>query len=226
MKKFMSKLPVMIIMWIVTITVLVVMIVMASRPVSTGWAYKSEERDIMGLGEDQEITIIFEDEREIEAKVELEGLCFEMSMWYLRDGDEYVGIGISKMPPLILDVTGEDVMTARDFEEKVQYYKDDRQLWRELWKQSENISAFKCEFNGEELICYGAIVFTVVFSILSAIGLAGAIVSTVLFVKSRKKEVVATVNNQSQPSSPVQENQPQPETTKVEGQIEIEEIQE
>ncbi len=225
MKNFLKKLPVMISMWVITITLLTIMIVMAARPVSTGWAYKSEDRDILGLGEDQEITIIFEDERELEAKVELEGLYFEMGMWYLRDGDEYVGIGISKMPPLIQDVTGEDIMTAKNFEDMVDYYKEDRQLWRELWKESERISAFKCEFNGEELICYGAIAFTVIFSVLSAIGLSISIISTVLFIKSRKKEVVVTVN-QTQPSLPVQEGQPQPETTKVEGQIEIEEIQE
>ena len=226
MKKFMGKLPVMIIMWVVTITLLTVMIVMAARPVSYDWAYKCDEQDIMGFGEDQEIAITFEEENELEMFIEMEGLSFEMNMWYLREGNKYGVVGVSSMPPLVQDAMGESTMSSIEFYNYVKECKADRQLWREMWATADSINAFKCEMNGVEFVCNGAIAFTVVFSVLSAIGLTCSIISTVLFIKSRKKEVIGANTTNVQSNLPVENNQPQVETAKVEGQIEIDEIQE
>ena len=191
MKKFLSKLPVMIAMWIVTVAILTVMIIMAVRPVSYGWEYKCDEQDVMGFGENQEITITFEDERTYDMFVEMEGLTFEMDMWYLRNDDEYVTIGIAEMPPLVQDYMGETTISSIEYVEKVEYLKSDREFWREIWLKADRISAFKCEMNGVEFVCNGAIAFVVVFSILFATGLGFSTISTIFFVKGRKKIVIA-----------------------------------
>ncbi len=220
MKKFFGKLPVMISLWVVTAALLVITIVMAVRPVSMGWAYKSKERDIMGLGEKQEITIVFDDDNEYKMKLDLEGLYFEMDMWYLIDGNEYVTLGVSSMPPLVESAMGGDLISAKEFNDKVTEMKHNSDLRRTIWAESENINAFKCKFNGEEFICAGAIAFTVIFSTLTVIALVASIMSTVLFVNKKNSKVVESLNvTQSQP---VEEKV---QTDKVEGQLEIQDIE-
>ena len=232
MKKFLNKLPVMIVLWSVTLISLISMIVVASRPVSTGWTYKSEEQDVLGFGEEQEISITFKNEEEFDMFIELEGMTFEMSMWYLRNGDKYLPIGISEMPSLVQGYMGEEIMSSIKYSARVKELKADRELWRETWAEADKISAFKCEFAGVEFVCYGAIAFTVVSSIIFVAGLALAIVSTVIYSQAKMKTARVQNVNSTQSTQPHVnenvENQQQPEQaeqSKVEGQIEFEELE-
>ena len=214
MKKFLSKLPVMIALWCVTAVLLTVMIVMAARPVSYGWAYKGDDKDVLGLGEEQEIALVFDDEDELEMFIELEGLSFEMEIWYLREGKKYGIVAPSSMPPLVQDYMGDELMTEREFEEYVRECKSDRQIWRDMWASADDINAFKCEMYGEEFVCTGAIVFTVIFGVLVVAGLTFSTFSTAAFVKGKKSKKSDTPNDIATSLS-----------NKVEGQIEIEELQ-
>lgn len=226
MKKFFSKLPVMICSWCLTVVALISMIVVASRPVSYDWTYKCDEQDVLGLGEEQEMSITFDDD-ELEMFIEVEGMTFEMEMWYLRNGDKYAVRGFSSMPPLIQKEMGMETMSSIEFSAEVKELKADKERWREVWASADNISAFKCEFRGVEFVCHTAIVTMVISSILFVAGLALAIVSTVLFVQEKKKPATAKVSNQTQTNisqSNIGNTQPV-EQTKVEGQIEIEEIE-
>ena len=222
MKKFFGKMTVMIALWVVTLISLISMIVVSCRPVSTGWAYKCEDQDVLGIGEEQEIAITFEDEDEFEMFIELEGMTFEMSMWYLRNGDKYAPIGISEMPPLVQDYMGGEIMSSVEFSARVKELKSDRELWRETWANADSISAFKCEFAGVEFVCHTAIATMAISSILFVAGLALAIVSTVVFSQEKIKSAKVQNVNETQTTQPqVNENVENEQQSDSEGQTRL-----
>ena len=214
MKKYLKKLPFMIALWIVAVTLLTITIVFAVRPVSYGWAYRSgDDRDIFNVGDEQEVTITFDEEDQLEMHFELDQMTFEVDVWYLRNGNKYATIEPSEMPEIIRDYASKDIMTEREFEEFLRDYRTDPVLRAQVWVEGNEVNAFKCEYNGEEFICVGAIVFTVTFGLLSLISIVLSGLSTIWFVqnnnqkrKDLNKEEVLTPNY------------------KIEGQIEMDQI--
>ena len=210
MKKLLKKLPVMISLWSATAIFLIAMIVVIARPVSYGWAYKSEDKDIFGLGEDQNIVLVYDDEDEVEIYIDMDGLSFEMEFWYLRNDNKVQILYPSSMPSLIEDYMDAELMTEEEFEDLVRTLKSDRQTWREMWSSADKINAFKCEFNGEKFVCTTAIVFAVISGILVAAGITLSVLSTLAYVKDKKSK-----NNNADPESkpaeatPVEEKEDQ-----------------
>ena len=188
MKKFLGKKGVMIALWAVTAILAALMIGMAVRPVSYGWAYTgSASAEMIGLTEDMDMELVF-DEKEIEIHAELDSISMDMGMWYLRDGREFVGYSFSYVPPIVAGELGNAVVTEDVFDQAVRDLKADKQMYKNVFANASTINAFKCDLNGEEFICTTAIVFTVVCGVFVAATLTLSVLSTKAFVKGKKEE--------------------------------------
>lgn len=188
MKKFLSKKTVMITFWCVTAVLAVLMIFMAARPVSYGWAYKgTASAEMLNLTEDADMELKFS-QKEIDMHIELDSISIDMGMWYLRDGYEYVGYTFSYVPSSISSQFEDYIATESEFDKAVKELKADKQAYKNVFAKADKINAFKCEVGDEELVCTGAIIFTVVCSVLVAATLTFSILSTKAFIKAGKEQ--------------------------------------
>ena len=185
MKKFLSKLPVMISFWCITVILLIITIVFAARPVSYGWKYKGQG-DVLDLGQNTKLEAKFKNSKEIDLHVEMDAMTMDMGMWYVRNGKKISVVAISYVPSMVASQF--DTMTETEFEQEVKDAKADRQRWREIWAEADSVNAFTAKVQGEKFVCSGAIAFVTVTSILSAAVLTFATLSTIMFIKSKKQK--------------------------------------
>lgn len=197
MKKFLSKLPVMIVFVVLAVAVLGLYIGMLARPVSYGMTYAysktiSEEDATLDTPAGTKVSVEFEivsDERAYMTAGTYSGIDMEenkISIWIIRNGDKIAFIG--------------EGMTEEEYRQGVDALKANEAEWNAFWENADgsnpiitNVSAFKMTMpsdTGEEpvsMTCTGAIVFAVIMGVVEVALIAFAVLSVVFFVLKKKK---------------------------------------
>lgn len=197
MKKFLSKLPVMIVFVVLAVAVLGLYIGMLARPVSYGMTYAysetiSEEDATLDTPAGTTVSVEFEivsDERAYMTAGTYSGIdTYEIktSVWIIRNGDKIAFI-----------VEG---MTEEEYRQGVDALKANEEEWNAFWENGDNsamiatdVNAFKMTMPaepGEEpvsMTCTGAIVFAVIMGVVEVALIAFAVLSVVFFVLKKKK---------------------------------------
>lgn len=196
MKKFLSKLPVMIVFVVLAVAVLGLYIGMLARPVSYGMTYAysktiSEEDATLDTPAGTTVSVEFEivsDERAYMTAGTYSGIDMEenkISIWIIRNGDKIAFIG--------------EGMTEEEYRQGVDALKANEAEWNAFWENADgsnpiitNVSAFKMTMpsdTGEEpmsMTCDGAIVFAVIMGVVEVALIAFAVLSVVFFVLKKK----------------------------------------
>ena len=192
MKKFLSKLPVMVTFVVVAVLLLALNIGMLARPVSYGMAYKGKTTQ-EGMTLDGKFTFKNNKVVKVNAKVDMGGAKVDMDMevYYVRKGNEVVILPFFKsVPDLLKDELPENmVLTEKEFDEQLKALKADEATWDELWKSEEvmKVNAFSVGSGEEKLTCTGAVVYAVIMSVVDVALLAFATLSVVFFVLDKKQ---------------------------------------
>ena len=197
MKKFLSKLPVMIVLLVLAVAVLGLYIGMLARPVSYGMTYAysetiSEEDATLDTPAGTTVSVEFEivsDERAYMTMGTYSGIEMQeikTGVWIIRNGDKIAFI-----------VEG---MTEEEYRQGVDALKANEEEWNAFWENADgsnpiitNVSAFKMTMPadpGEEpmsMTCDGAIVFAVIMGVVEVALIAFAVISTIFFVKAKKQ---------------------------------------
>ena len=197
MKKFLSKMPVMIVFLSLAVVGLVFYIVMLARPVSYGMTYTwnhvvtEEETSTFGVEAGTEISYSLKilNDRKMEQSIIQEDNGEPIEVWIIRNGNKFIMIpgGVS---------------SEEEYDAMVEALKANKKEWDALWSgEGEgmplfNVNAFsiKVDFNGVDInmTCTGAIVFASVFGVIEVALITFAILSTIFFVKSNKNKIVQT----------------------------------
>ena len=196
MKKFLSKLPVMIVLLVLAVAILGLYIGMLARPVSYGMTYAytetiSEEDATLETPAGTTVSVEFEivsDERAYMTAVTYSGIDMEgmkTSLWIIRNGDKIA---------IIMNT-----MTEEEYRQSVDALKANEEEWNAFWENGDNssvivrdVNAFKMTMPvdpGEEpmsMTCDGAIVFAVIMGVVEVALIAFAVISTIFFVKAKK----------------------------------------
>ena len=196
MKKFLSKLPVMIVLLVLAVAVLGLYIGMLARPVSYGMTYVysktiSEEDATLDKPAGTTVSVKFEivsDERAYMTMGTCSGIDMQeikTSVWIIRNGDKIALIT--------------STMTEEEYRQGVDDLKANEAEWNAFWENADgsnpiitNVSAFKMTMPsdaGEEpvsMTCTGAIVFTVIMGVVEVALIAFAVLSVVFFVLKKK----------------------------------------
>ena len=198
MKKFLSKMPVMIVFLSLAVVGLVFYIVMLARPVSYGMTYSwshivtEEESEILGqeAGSEMNMTIKIKNDRKMEQTMISENGGEPIEVWIIRNGNQFIMIPVT--------------MTEEEYETQVEALKADKDEWNALWAgEGEgmpvfNVNAFsiKVDLNGVDIdmTCTGAVVFASVFGAIEVALITFAILSTIFFVKSNKNTTGQTIS--------------------------------
>ena len=197
MKKFLSKLPVMIVLLVLAVAILGLYIGMLARPVSYGMTYAysetiSEEDATLDTPAGTTVSVEFEivsDERAYMTMGTYSGIdTYEIktSVWIIRNGDKIAFI-----------VEG---MTEEEYRQGVDALKANEEEWNAFWENGDNsamiatdVNAFKMTMpadQGEEpvsMTCTGAVVFAVIMGVVEVALIAFAVLSVVFFVLKKKK---------------------------------------
>lgn len=197
MKKFLSKLPVMIVLLVLAVAILGLYIGMLARPVSYGMTYAysetiSEEDATLDTPAGTTVSVEFEivsDERAYMTAVTYSGIDMEgikTSLWIIRNGDKIA---------IIMNT-----MTEEEYRQSVDALKANEEEWNAFWENGDNssvivrdVNAFKMTMPvdpGEEpvsMTCDGAIVFAVIMGVVEVALIAFAVISTIFFVKAKKQ---------------------------------------
>lgn len=197
MKKFLSKLPVMIVLLVLAVAILGLYIGMLARPVSYGMTYAytetiSEEDATLETPAGTTVSVEFEivsDERAYMTAVTYSGIDMEgmkTSLWIIRNGDKIA---------IIMNT-----MTEEEYRQSVDALKANEEEWNAFWENGDNssvivrdVNAFKMTMPvdpGEEpmsMTCDGAIVFAVIMGVVEVALIAFAVISTIFFVKAKKQ---------------------------------------
>ena len=197
MKKFLSKLPVMIVLLVLAVAVLGLYIGMLARPVSYGMTYAysktiSEEDATLDKPAGTTVSVEFEivsDERAYMTMGTYSGIdTYEVktSVWIIRNGDKIALIT--------------STMTEEEYRQGVDDLKANEAEWNAFWENADgsnpiitNVSAFKMTMPsdaGEEpvsMTCTGAVVFAVIMGVVEIALIAFAVLSVVFFVLKKKK---------------------------------------
>ena len=197
MKKFLSKMPVMIVFLSLAVVGLVFYIVMLARPVSYGMTYTwnhvvtEEETSTFGVEAGTEISYSLKilNDRKMEQSIIQENDGEPIEVWIIRNGNKFIMIP-------------EGVSSEEEYDEMLEALKAEKNKWDALWSgEGEgmpvfNVNAFsiKVDFNGVDInmTCTGAIVFASVFGVIEVALITFAILSTIFFVKSNKNKIVQT----------------------------------
>ncbi len=197
MKKFLSKMPVMIVFLSLAVVGLVFYIVMLARPVSYGMTYTwnhvvtEEETSTFGVEAGTEISYSLKilNDRKMEQSIIQEDNGEPTEIWIIRNGNKFIMIpgGVS---------------SEEEYDAMVEALKANKKEWDALWSgEGEgmpvfNVNAFsiKVDFYGVDInmTCTGAIVFASVFGVIEVALITFAILSTIFFVKSNKNKIVQT----------------------------------
>ena len=190
MKKFLSKMPVMIVFLSLAVVGLVFYIVMLARPISYGMTYTwthvvtEEETSTFGVEAGTEISYSLKilNDRKMEQSIIQEDNGEAIETWIIRNGNKFIMIPVS--------------MTEEEYEAQVEALKANKNEWDALWAgEGEgmpvfNVNAFNINVNIEgvemEFACKGAIVFASVFGVVEAALITFAVLATVFYIKNRK----------------------------------------
>ena len=189
MKKFLSKMPVMIVFLSLAVVGLVFYIVMLARPVSYGmtytWNHVVTEEDASTFGEvgtEINMSIKIKNDRKMEQTIISENDGEPIETWIIRNGNKFIMIPVS--------------MTEEEYEAQLEALKADKNEWDALWSgEGEgmpvfNVNAFGINVDLNEvnidMTCTGAIVFASVFGAVELILITFAILSTIFYIKARK----------------------------------------
>ena len=184
MKKFLSKMPVMIVFLSLAVVGLVFYIVMLARPVSYGMTYSITEtataEDVgsmtgSGIQVGDEITakIKFKNDTRATLTTIIEDSENAIDMWVYRQGNKVAIIG----------------PTLQISEEEYDQYVEQLKANEEMFNMSAvEINAFRMTGEGEteDLVCNGAIVFAVVWGVVEVALITFGALSLVFFLKNRK----------------------------------------
>lgn len=190
MKKFLSKMPVMIVFLSLAVVGLVFYIVMLARPISYGMTYTwthvvtEEETSTFGVEAGTEISYSLKilNDRKMEQSIIQEDNGEAIETWIIRNGNKFIMIPVS--------------MTEEEYEAQVEALKANKNEWDALWAgEGEgmpvfNVNAFNINVNFEgvemEFACTGAIVFAVVWGVVEVALITFGALSLVFFLKNRK----------------------------------------
>ena len=175
MKKFFSKMPVMITFIALAVIMTVAYIGLLVRPVAIGMTYKGKMD--MGMGEKMEMVVKVTSGSEVDVKVKVDGTSIEMeNLRYVEhDRQLLVLLDYDTMQPI--------KMTDKE-------YKDAKKEAIERWDEIEklgmlmDINAFEMGDETDTLKCTGTVVFTVIGGIVELVLLAGA--GLAVFYKVKK----------------------------------------
>ena len=196
MKKFLSKMPVMIVFLSLAVVGLVFYIVMLARPVSYGmtytWNHVVTEEDASTFGEvgtEVNMSIKIKNDRKMILTMNTENDGEQIETWIIRNGNKFIMIP-------------EGVSSEKEYEALVEALKANKDEWNALWSgEGEgmpvfNVNAFsiKVDFYGVDInmTCTGAIVFASVFGVIEVALITFAILSIIFFTKSNKNKIVQT----------------------------------
>lgn len=197
MKKFLSKMPVMIVFLSLAVVGLVFYIIMLARPVSYGMAYTwnhvvtEADSSIFGeVGTEINMSIKIKNDRKMILTMNTENDGEEIETWIIRNGNKFIMIP--------------ETMTEEEYKTLVEALKADKDEWNALWAgEGEgmlvfNVNAFsiKVDLNGVDIdmTCTGAVVFASVFGAIEVALITFAILSTIFFVKSNKNTTGQTIS--------------------------------
>ena len=184
MKKFLSKMPVMIVFLSLAVVGLVFYIVMLARPVSYGMTYSITETATVedvgsmtgsGIQVGDEITakIKFKNDTRATLTTIIEDSENAIDMWVYRQGNKVAIIG----------------PTLQISEEEYDQYVEQLKANEEMFNMSAvEINAFRMAGEGEteDMVCNGAIVFAVVWGVVEVALITFGALSLVFFLKNRK----------------------------------------
>ena len=191
MKKFLSKMPVMIVFLSLAVVGLVFYIVMLARPVSYGMTYTwthvvtEEETSTFGVEAGTEISYSLKilNDRKMEQSIIQENDGEPIEVWIIRNENKFIMIP-------------EGVSSEEEYDAMGEALKADKKEWDALWSgEGEgmpvfNVNAFNINVNIEgvemEFACKGAIVFASVFGVVEAALITFAVLATVFYIKNRK----------------------------------------
>ena len=184
MKKFLSKMPVMIVFLSLAVVGLVFYIVMLARPISYGMTYSITEtataEDVgsmtgSGIQVGDEITakIKFKNDTKATLTIILGENSITTEMWIVRMGNKVA----------MLSAVSE--MTEEQYNQAVESFKADKTLFE---NSAVEINAFRMTGEGEteDLVCNGAVVFAVVWGVVEVALITFGALSLVFFLKNRK----------------------------------------
>lgn len=171
MKNFLKKLPVLISFCVVTALFLGLTLGFSVRPISKGLNYSGTQ---IKESKTENITLKFKNDKEVVFQYE----DFTREFWYIREGNKFFTLIKS------------DAIASVGFDEYVKRFKADKEQWDAAWANENlfTINAFKVTNESLKIDASsgGAIALTVVFSILTAVGIAGTTLSALFYVKDKK----------------------------------------
>lgn len=189
MKKFLSKLPVMIVFLVLSVACLGVYIGLIARPVSYNMAYTlnititEENQETYGepVGTKIKGSYIVVDDTRMQSVMQTgDSEPEEVEMRIIRNGNKI----------LLIPIT----MTDEEYNQMVEEAKADEEQWNAIWNDDTNnplimtINAFKMQSEPlpDALVCNGAIVFAVVFGVFELALIVFAVLSVVFYIKGKK----------------------------------------
>ena len=193
MKKFLSKLPVMIVFLVLSVACLGVYIGLIARPVSYNMAYTlnitvtEENQETYGEPVGTKISISFKitDDTRMQTIIQTgEQETEDIEVRIIRNGNKI----------LIIPNT----MTDEEYNQMVEEAKADEEQWNAIWDDNTddpfitmlkiNVNAFRVQSNiyPDDLVCNGAIVFAVVFGVFELALIVFAVLSVIFYIKGKK----------------------------------------
>lgn len=186
MKKFLSKLPVMIVFVVLAVAVLGLYIGMLARPVSYGMTYSGAIPMDPASEETIDSEMKFINSRIVEGTMSDGTESVSMRMWYLRDGNKIITLGYVASD----DSTSGYYMTEEDYNTAVEQYfsatEEEKTAMIEMLGGYAEINAFTMGDETASLTCTGAIVFAVIMGVVEVALIAFAVLSVVFFVLKKK----------------------------------------
>ena len=187
MKKFLSKLPVMIVFVVLAVAVLGLYIGMLARPVSYGMTYSGAIPMDPASEETIDSEMKFINSRIVIVEATMSDGTESMRMWYLRDGNKIITLG----PVASDDSTSGYGMTEEDYNTAVEQYfsatEEEKTAMIEMLGGYAEINAFTMGNETASLTCTGAVVFAVIMGVVEIALIAFAVLSVVFFVLKKKK---------------------------------------
>ena len=186
MKKFFSKLPVLITFAVVTVLMLALTIGLSVRPISYGMTYNGTMTMVEGTTTTKvDSSFKFKNKNEAVMVASFAGVETQEEYWYYRNGHKIFMV--------------QKEITQEEFDAMIEEAKANKEQWDELWKSEQviNVNAFTVSGGSEaEGLTYkatagGAVALTVVLSIITLVGVAGTTLSVLYFVKNKKSAKVA-----------------------------------
>ena len=185
MKKFLSKMPVMIVFLSLAVVGLVFYIVMLARPISYGMTYSytqtvETEQDAtesgLPIGSEVSMHLKFKSDKRAEVTMTLGENSITTEIWIVRMGNKVA----------MLNAVSE--MTEEQYNQEVESFKADKTLFE---NSAAEINAFRIKSDTEDstmsdMKCNGAIVFAVVWGVVEVALITFGALSLVFFLKNRK----------------------------------------